>query len=112
MWTGAAARESGVGDCGRRRSHGGWAFMFACTNLLFRGPVAIGDNALYYVWRDECCLTADRSSGCVQQLQEPSGGFDFGQPARLATRLPGGGRADEGRPILDRTTYVSLISES
>ena len=25
-----------------------------------RGPVAVGDTGLYYVWRDEGCLTADK----------------------------------------------------
>jgi hypothetical protein len=33
--------------------------MFICTNLLFRGPVAVGDSALY-VLCDESCLTADK----------------------------------------------------
>jgi hypothetical protein len=36
--------------------------MFICTNLLFRGPVAVGDSALYYVLCDESCLTADRAA--------------------------------------------------
>jgi hypothetical protein len=37
--------------------------MFICTNLLFRGPAAVGDSALYYVLCDESCLTADKPGG-------------------------------------------------
>ena len=25
-----------------------------------RGPVVVGDTGLYYIWRDEGCLTADK----------------------------------------------------
>lgn len=54
--------------------------MAADSFFLFSGPGA-DDSALYYVWRDACCLTADRA------------GWDhlFSSPALIAeyqTALP------------------------
>jgi hypothetical protein len=39
--------------------------MFALYGFLLSGPAAVGDTALYYVWRDKGCLTADKALGRV-----------------------------------------------
>jgi hypothetical protein len=38
-------------------------FHVCLYGFLFSGPAAVGDTALYYIWRDGSCLTADKGAG-------------------------------------------------
>jgi hypothetical protein len=63
----------------------------------------VGDGGLYYVWRDECCLTADKAGsvpGCPKfptngrrRLKMQDGRFWFQNKSNIGLRIlrPSGG---------------------
>ena len=57
---GERRREGGVGGIVSARGGMGAGFHVCLYESSVRGPVAVGDTGLYYVWRDEGCLTADK----------------------------------------------------
>lgn len=77
---GEGRSQAGLDDCGRPRWHGGLCFHFRLYGFLFSGPAAVGDTGLYYVWRDEGCLTADKQGRGVF--------YNYGSLSSLAPSTP------------------------
>ena len=58
----ATTRGWGGGIVSARAGMGAGFHVFLYESSV-RGPIAVGDTGLYYVWRDEGCLTADKPLG-------------------------------------------------